>query len=98
MLPVDEYIPIMFDQHFNETWKKAFADEEKLTAWSAAPLILFPTRYTGENGYISDTEESDLVQLEGKYIKMNSVPILCSNSIYYSKNLQNRKQKGEERQ
>lgn len=69
LIPVDEYLPIMFDQHFNETWKKAFENNGKLTAWSAAPLILFPTHYTGEDGYISDTEESILIQVESTYIK-----------------------------
>lgn len=64
LIPVDEYIPIMFNQHFNETWKKAFESYEKITAWSAAPLILFPTHYTGEDGYVSDTEESMLIQIE----------------------------------
>lgn len=71
LIPVDEYIPIMFGQHFNQTWKKAFDSNEKLTAWSAAPLILFPTRYTGEEGYISDTEESDLIQVESEYYMLD---------------------------
>lgn len=50
----------MFDRHLNSTWKKAF-EVRNLEAWSAAPLILFPTYYTGEAGYISDTEDSILI-------------------------------------
>lgn len=57
MIPVDEFLPIMFNQHKNDTWKRAFPTKD-LIAWSAAPLLLFPTRYIGEDGYLSDTEES----------------------------------------
>uniref|UniRef100_A0A2M4ARY6 Putative glycosyltransferase 25 family member n=1 Tax=Anopheles triannulatus TaxID=58253 RepID=A0A2M4ARY6_9DIPT len=57
LLPVDEYLPIMFDNHPNESWAGHFRDRT-LAAWSAAPLLLFPTHYTGDEGYISDTEDS----------------------------------------
>lgn len=57
MLPIDEFLPIMFDQHVNDTWKSHFA-ERNLVAWSAAPLLIFPTHYIGDDGYISDTEDS----------------------------------------
>jgi len=30
-------------------------------AYSAAPLLVYPTQYTGEPGYISDTESSEIV-------------------------------------
>ncbi|XP_037031591.1 glycosyltransferase 25 family member isoform X1 [Bradysia coprophila] len=60
LLPVDEFLPIMFDRHQNATWKKAF-EVRNLEAWSTAPLLLFPTYYTGEEGYISDTEDSVLI-------------------------------------
>nr|XP_013189135.1 unnamed protein product [Amyelois transitella] len=62
MLPVDEFLPIMFDQHPNDTWKSHFPKRD-LIALSAAPLLVYPTYYTGEEGYISDTENSDIVQL-----------------------------------
>lgn len=61
MLPIDEFLPIMFDQHVNDTWKSHFA-ERNLVAWSASPLLIFPTHYTGETGYISDTEDSAWLQ------------------------------------
>lgn len=57
LVPVDEFLPIMFDKHPNSDWKDAFQDRT-LNAFSAAPLLVFPTHYTGESGYISDTEDS----------------------------------------
>lgn len=33
-----------------------------LNAYSVAPLYVFPTHYTGEDGYISDTEESPIIE------------------------------------
>ncbi|XP_041986273.1 glycosyltransferase 25 family member isoform X2 [Aricia agestis] len=63
MLPVDEFLPIMFDQHPNETWKAHFP-LRNLKAYSAAPLLVHPTHYTGQEGYISDTEDSQILQPE----------------------------------
>ncbi|XP_030371927.1 glycosyltransferase 25 family member [Scaptodrosophila lebanonensis] len=57
LIPVDEFLPVMFDRHPNQTWSSAFKDRN-LIAFSAAPLLLYPTHYTGETGYISDTEDS----------------------------------------
>lgn len=54
----------MFNQHQNNTWKEAFTNRN-LVAWSAAPLLLFPSRYTGDDGYFSDTEESDTITIFG---------------------------------
>ncbi|XP_031622692.1 glycosyltransferase 25 family member [Contarinia nasturtii] len=67
LIPVDEFLPVMFNQHQNETWKSAFPNRN-LVAWSAAPLLLFPTHYTGDDGYLSDTEpseESDIINVTG---------------------------------
>jgi collagen beta-1,O-galactosyltransferase len=61
MIPVDEYLPVMFDRHPNDQWKKAFPQRD-LLAFSAYPLLIYPSHYTGETGYISDTENSDLLQ------------------------------------
>lgn len=63
LIPVDEYLPVMFGKHPNETWNHYFPNKN-LVAWSAAPLLLFPTHYTGEDGYISDTEDSVTIQIE----------------------------------
>lgn len=63
LVPVDEYLPIMFDKHTNKEWKKEFPNRN-LNAFSVSPLILFPTHYTGEKGYISDTENSVPIPVE----------------------------------
>lgn len=60
MVPVDEYLPIMYDRHPNETWKRHYS-QRNLLAFSVHPLLLFPTHYTGEEGYISDTENTPIV-------------------------------------
>ncbi|XP_015608067.1 glycosyltransferase 25 family member [Cephus cinctus] len=60
MVPVDEYLPILFDKHPRVAWKKHFLERD-LVALSAAPLLIYPTHYTGEQGYISDTEDSKVV-------------------------------------
>nr|CAH7758151.1 unnamed protein product [Callosobruchus chinensis] len=61
LVPVDEYLPILFDKHPQEDWKKHYP-QRNLIALSAAPLLLYPTHYTGEKGYISDTEDSVVIE------------------------------------
>lgn len=63
LLPVDEFLPIMFDEHPNDSWKLKY-ETRNLNAWSSHPLLLYPTHYTGEDGYISDTEDSKQIQLD----------------------------------
>ena len=60
MVPVDEYLPIMYDRHPNDNWK-SYYHHRNLRAFSVHPLLLFPTHYTGEQGYISDTENTELI-------------------------------------
>ncbi|XP_049818713.1 glycosyltransferase 25 family member [Aethina tumida] len=60
LVPVDEYLPILFDKHPQDAWKVHFPRRD-LVAFSAAPLLLYPTHYTGDEGYISDTEDSVIV-------------------------------------
>ncbi|XP_018577272.1 glycosyltransferase 25 family member [Anoplophora glabripennis] len=60
LVPVDEYLPILFDKHPQDSWKKHFSRRD-LVAFSAAPLLLYPTHYTGDKGYISDTEDSVII-------------------------------------
>jgi collagen beta-1,O-galactosyltransferase len=67
LVPVDEFLPIMFDAHPNDTWREKFPNRN-LVAWSTAPLLLFPTHYTGEDGYISDTENSAQIELKDDLI------------------------------
>ncbi|KAK4326790.1 hypothetical protein Pmani_002716 [Petrolisthes manimaculis] len=63
MVPVDEYLPIMFNKHPEKDWMEKFP-VRNLNAFSVAPLYVFPTHYTGEMGYISDTEESPIIEDE----------------------------------
>lgn len=60
LIPVDEYLPILFDRHPRNDWKRWYP-QRNLVALSAAPLLVYPTHYTGEDGYISDTEDSTLI-------------------------------------
>ncbi|KAK2144061.1 hypothetical protein LSH36_790g01072 [Paralvinella palmiformis] len=62
MLPVDEYLPVMFDKHPKEQWLNHFSPRD-LVALSAQPLLLYPTHYTGEPGYFTDTEDSEVVSI-----------------------------------
>ncbi|KAM7238402.1 hypothetical protein CapIbe_009922 [Capra ibex] len=57
MLPVDEFLPIMFDQHPNEQYKAHFWPRD-LQAFSARPLLAAPTHYAGDAEWLSDTETS----------------------------------------
>ncbi|XP_069870844.1 inactive glycosyltransferase 25 family member 3 isoform X1 [Dipodomys merriami] len=57
MLPVDEFLPIMSDQHPNEQYKAHFWPRD-LRAFSAQPLLAAPTHYAGDSEWLSDTETS----------------------------------------
>ncbi|KAL7883670.1 hypothetical protein SRHO_G00013280 [Serrasalmus rhombeus] len=57
MLPVDEFLPIMFNKHPVSDYMEQFENRD-LKAFSAEPLLVYPTHYTGEPGYVSDTETS----------------------------------------
>ncbi|KAM4549449.1 procollagen galactosyltransferase 2 [Odontesthes bonariensis] len=59
MLPVDEFLPIMFGKHPNVQYMTHFEPRD-LKAFSVEPLLIYPTHYTGEPGYISDTETSTI--------------------------------------
>lgn len=63
LLPVDEFLPIMFNRHPNKTWSNVFPKRD-LLAFSASPLLLYPTHYTGDYGYVSDTEDSVTIDTE----------------------------------
>ncbi|KAK7930154.1 hypothetical protein WMY93_006549 [Mugilogobius chulae] len=57
MLPVDEFLPVMYNKHPVSEYMEPFEPRD-LHAYSAEPLLVYPTHYTGEPGYISDTETS----------------------------------------
>ena len=67
ILPVDEYLPIMYDHHPNEGWKSHF-NHRDLKAYAFHPTILTPTHYFGEPNYISDTENTTIL---GRNDQMN---------------------------
>uniref|UniRef100_A0A3P8S8S9 Collagen beta(1-O)galactosyltransferase 2b n=1 Tax=Amphiprion percula TaxID=161767 RepID=A0A3P8S8S9_AMPPE len=58
MLPVDEFLPIMFNKHPVQYMSQF--EPRDLKAFSVEPLLIYPTHYTGEPGYISDTETSTI--------------------------------------
>ena len=56
MVPVDEYLPIMYDRHPKDSWKSHYAKRD-LVAYAVHPQFVFPTHYVGDQGYFSDTED-----------------------------------------
>lgn len=77
MLPVDEFLPLMYGSHINETLTKMFHinDEDRLKALSLRHLIVSPTHYVGDPLYISDTEQSDKVDIINSNDGKNSFKI-----------------------
>jgi len=67
LVPVDEYLPIMFNKHDRESLLEQFSPRD-LQAYSAEPLLVYPTHYVGQKNYISDTELSGLWE-EAKVLK-----------------------------
>lgn len=63
IVPVDEFLPIAFNKHPNKEWMEKFS-HRSLIAYSVAPLLIYPTHYTGEDGYISDTEDSSIINID----------------------------------
>ncbi|XP_035039806.1 procollagen galactosyltransferase 2 [Hippoglossus stenolepis] len=59
MLPVDEFLPIMYDKHPNKVYKSNFANRN-LQAFSTRPLVVQPCHYAGDPDWVSDTETSTL--------------------------------------
>ncbi|KAJ7986895.1 hypothetical protein DPEC_G00333140 [Dallia pectoralis] len=59
MLPVDEFLPIMYDKHTNEDYKKHFPNRN-LQAYSTHPLLVQPAHYAGDPMWVSDTETSTI--------------------------------------
>ncbi|KAA8584214.1 hypothetical protein FQN60_007999, partial [Etheostoma spectabile] len=59
MLPVDEFLPIMYDKHPNEDYKSHFLNRN-LEAYSTHPLLVQPCHYAGDPQWVSDTETSTL--------------------------------------
>lgn len=63
LVPVDEFLPIMFDKHDRPDWMEHFKPRD-LVALAAHPVLLAPMRYVGDNKYVSDTENSTIITSE----------------------------------
>ncbi|XP_039177504.1 inactive glycosyltransferase 25 family member 3 isoform X2 [Crotalus tigris] len=59
ILPVDEFLPIMYDKHPNEDYKKYFRSRD-LRAFSVRPYLAYPAHYAGDAAWMSDTEFSTI--------------------------------------
>uniref|UniRef100_A0A671WZ29 Cerebral endothelial cell adhesion molecule n=1 Tax=Sparus aurata TaxID=8175 RepID=A0A671WZ29_SPAAU len=59
MLPVDEFLPIMYDKHPKYAYKSHFPNRN-LQAFSTRPLLVQPCHYAGDPQWVSDTETSTL--------------------------------------
>ncbi|XP_074713035.1 LOW QUALITY PROTEIN: procollagen galactosyltransferase 2-like [Strix uralensis] len=59
MLPVDESLPVMYNKHPVAKYMEYYESRD-LKAFSAEPLLVYPTHYTGQPGYLSDTETSTI--------------------------------------
>ena len=73
LIPVDEFLPVMYDQHPVKEWTQHFPNRN-LKALSIDPLILSPSHYVGDQEYISDTEDSEKISLSADHPKLNSPP------------------------
>jgi len=60
LVPVDEYLPIMFNKHPDTHLMSNFAPRN-LLAFTVDPLFVHPVRYTGQEGYVSDTENAEIL-------------------------------------
>ncbi|KAI9587920.1 glycosyltransferase 25 family member [Glossina fuscipes] len=82
LLPVDEFLPIMFDRHPVKNWSSVYPKRD-LIAYSSTPLLLYPSHYTGDVGYISDTEDSVLLSNEpsSNYTQFNQAQLKSDREL-----------------
>lgn len=73
LLALDEYLPIMYNQHPNKEWSSYFPNRD-LKAYALYPVVVTPERYTHEEGYVSDTEASSIVDISHTGQRMESDP------------------------
>lgn len=62
LMPVDEYITVMFDKNPQEKWKQHFNPRD-VVAVSVNPLLIEPAWFPGEKKYVSDTEFSPVANI-----------------------------------
>lgn len=63
LLPVDEFFPIMYDMHYNDTWKQHF-QTRNLVAWAFRTSLIMPTHAYAQVGHVSDTSNSTIISEE----------------------------------
>jgi len=82
MVPVDEYLPIMYNKHPKEEYWKHFP-VRNVKGFSADPMLIYPTHYTGQTNHYSDTETSVLIYDEEE--KKQQAATLASVAIAAAK-------------
>ena len=60
MIPVDEFLSIMFGQHPNKKWSQQFPGSGSLKAFAIHPRIVEPYIYRSD-GAITDTDRSEII-------------------------------------
>lgn len=80
ILPVDEYLPIMYNHHPNENWKRYFSNRN-LKAYAFQPAIITPTHYFGEPNYVSDTENTTILSNENANQDINRAKVVSVDVI-----------------
>jgi len=83
MVPVDEYLPIMYDKHPKWEYSKHFPVRD-LKAFSAEPLLIYPTHYTGQDNHFSDTEAASIVESFVETEKSVEDPAPGSKDVIYA--------------
>lgn len=63
LVPVDEFLPIMYGKQPNAEWNRHFPTAGTLKASAVVHNLAEPLYYTEDKGYISDTEQTDVVQI-----------------------------------
>lgn len=75
MLPVDEFLPLMYGKHTNTSLYEMFENYtqsasiqvrplDKLNALCSRHLLVYPIYYVGDDSYVSDTEDSSKIVTE----------------------------------
>uniref|UniRef100_A0A7E4ZZN9 ZP domain-containing protein n=1 Tax=Panagrellus redivivus TaxID=6233 RepID=A0A7E4ZZN9_PANRE len=83
LLALDEFLPIMYGQHPNNQWASYFEPRD-VKGFATYPVIVTPERYTNDEGYISDTEASSIVNL-GNLARENKSQFITNEADVQSK-------------
>ncbi|KRX49218.1 Cullin-1 [Trichinella murrelli] len=83
LVPVDEYLPMMFNRHPEMRWMSHF-ERRDLKAYTAEPLLVYPVHYFGEEGYISDTENTGTVGQQQQQQQTLHTPATFHNTAQHA--------------